>query len=149
MKSKYVKLIQLLIVCAILIFSSGWYAYKTSKQNDKQLTVMEFLGLSPAPSIKSILVGMSSGLIFGFIDNAGLFFGMDALDPFMPKNKLIAAGLGNTFSDGVGAFMGTFCGIIISNLSGVDNYPIFSEAIGMIIGCLIGVYLPATILGVK
>ncbi len=149
MNKKYVKLIQLLVVCTILIIATGWYAYKTSKDKQKDLTFMEFMGFSPLPSFKSILVGMSSGLVFGFIDNAGLFFGMDALDPFLPKNNLIAAGLGNTFSDGVGAFMGTFCGIIISNLTGVNSYPILSEAIGMIVGCLIGVYLPAAILGVK
>lgn len=31
-------------------------------------------------SIKSMLVGMFSNIIFGFIDNAGLFFGASFLD---------------------------------------------------------------------
>tara|TARA_Y100000590_G_scaffold283041_1_gene318396 strand:+ start:1440 stop:1910 length:471 start_codon:yes stop_codon:yes gene_type:complete len=151
--NKYLKLIILLVVCLLLITGTGAYAYKTSKdKKNGKLTVQEFLGINPTPSVKSILVGMTSGLVFGFIDNAGLFFGMDALDPFLPKTKdgnlgLVAAGLGNTFSDGVGAFMGTFSAIIINNLTGVDKFPIISEAFGLILGCLIGVYGPAIILG--
>lgn len=35
---------------------------------------------------KGFLIGMGAGLIFGFIDNAGLFYGMSYLDPvFNPK----------------------------------------------------------------
>ena len=152
MKNKYMKVSILVLVCIILISITGAIAFKTSKDKNPKLTFKEFMGLSPRPSIKSILVGMTSGFVFGFIDNAGLFFGMDALDPFLPKNAsgspgLVAAGLGNTFSDGVGAFMGTFCGVIIQNLTGINNYPIFSEAIGLILGCLIGVYGPALLLG--
>ena len=137
----------LVVVCVALIVVAGHFAFKSTNEDRKEkLTLAEFLGLKPVPSLKSVLVGMSAGLVFGFIDNFGLYFGMSALDPYLPKDKLLAAGLGNTFSDGVGAFLATFVGVIITNKSGVENYPILSEAVGIIIGCLIGTYLPGLFL---
>ena len=38
------------------------------------------------PPSKTVMVGMVSGMVFGFIDNAGLFLGMDVLDPFFSKS---------------------------------------------------------------
>ena len=108
------------------------------------LTSAQFLGVDQfIPRL--ILVGMASGLVFGFIDNAGLFFGMEYLDPFlatlpMGDEQNVNAGsvfmflnfffcfwalqsilrvlffsnrYGNTFSDMIGAFLGTFAGRII------------------------------------
>ena len=129
-----------------------------AKDIPHQMTVQEwFMGKrSWRPSPQSFAIGMASGLVFGFIDNFGLFFGMSALDGLI-KNKapggryeLLQAGWGNTFSDGVGAFLGTFGGKIITDLSYVEgwtteedeNYPIVAEAIGIILGCMLGMLVP-------
>ena len=97
------------------------------------------------------MVGMASGLVFGFIDNAGLFFGMDALDPLfasMISDKYgedkdnIKAGMGNTYSDMVGSFLSVFIGRIISIYSGIDQTPMVADSIGLIIGCILGFVLP-------
>ena len=99
------------------------------------------------PPSKNVMVGMVSGMVFGFIDNAGLFLGMDVLDPFFSKSELIKAGQGNTFSDVIGTFLSTFIAIYIRNETGIDDSPIWADALGVFVGCLMGVYLPAFILG--
>ena len=137
------KLIKFLVICFILIILFGCIAYMF---NDKS-NVLEFLDLKPFPSMLSILTGMFANIVFGIIDNGGLFFGMSALDPFLPKGELTRAGLGNTFSDGLGAFLGTFSGIIIKSITKIDDTPVWSDAIGIIIGCLIGLYVPKMITG--
>merc|ERR1712019_228802 len=109
--------------------------------------------IAPLP----VFVGMMSGLVFGIIDNAGLFFGMEYLDPVFRKldkghEPLVLAGYGNTFSDMIGAFLGTFCGKIIEEYAKrqdptLGDYPIWTEAVGITIGCLIGVKVPRSIVG--
>jgi hypothetical protein len=69
-------------------------------------------------TFKTIVVGMGSNVIFGFIDNAGLFFGGCYLDEIFEKlpggkDGNICAGYGNTFSDTLGMFLGTFFGSIL------------------------------------
>ena len=132
-----------IVICLILILGFGVIAYM---MNDKK-TVLAFLDIRPFPSLISILTGMVANIVFGVIDNGGLFFGMSALDPFLPKGELTRAGLGNTMSDGLGAFLGTFSGIIIKSITKIDDTPIWSDAIGIIIGCLIGLYVPKYITG--
>lgn len=114
--------------------------------NDKN-NVLAFLDISPFPSLLSILTGMAANIVFGIIDNGGLFFGMSALDPFLPEGELTRAGLGNTFSDGLGAFLGTFSGVIIKSITKIDDTPIWSDAVGIVIGCLLGLYIPKYITG--
>jgi hypothetical protein len=104
-------------------------------------------------TLTKILVGMSSGFIFGFVDNAGLFFGMDALDgvfskhlPYGREDK-VKAGYGNTFSDVVGSFLSKFIARIVESRTKVTDYPIWSETLGVFIGCLVGIAVPRMILG--
>ena len=142
----------LLIVCAILIAVFMYAAYeiekKTAKKEKRKIpSLLEYLGFSDKYSWTAIGVGMVSNVVFGFIDNAGLFFGMDSLDVLMPQGddkitQLTQAGLGNTFSDALGAFLGTFSGNMISNVTGIKDTPLWSEVIGIIIGCLLGLYIP-------
>ncbi len=61
---------------------------------------------------------MFANIIFGFIDNAGLFFGGVYLDEIFAKlpgglDANVTAGYGNTFSDTLGIFLGTFSGLMI------------------------------------
>ena len=74
---------------------------------------------------------------------------MDALEPYMPEGKNTNAGLGNTFSDALGSFLGTFIGTSIQNYTLITDWPLYSEVIGIIIGCLFGVYIPRAITGKK
>lgn len=46
----------------------------------------------------------------------------------------------------MGATLGTFVGLILKNLSSVENTPIWAEIIGIVIGCLLGILIPKLIL---
>ena len=108
-------------------------------------------------SATMIMVSMAFGVVFGFIDNAGLFFGMDALDPYfkkVSKDEKVVAGLGNTFSDVVGAFAGSFAGSIIKKqfetvFNNIECFegPMWAEAVGIFVGCGLGVVIPKMITG--
>jgi hypothetical protein len=147
------------VVTTILIFAAGYLTLsylnrqidnknmlnkKEGKPMIPNVSVKEFLNGSSL-SMKSVLVGMVSGLVFGFIDNAGLYLGMDKLDPLfeaMGAGNLAKSGLGNTFSDMLGGFISTFAGIVIQQMSGESETPIWSEVVGLIIGCIMGIFIP-------
>lgn len=148
---------RLLGISLALITVTGAIAFRMKQQKQSSLSVQEFLGLSShwftsQRGLQTMLVGMVGGFIFGMIDNGGLWFGMDALDPFFVKKLGVqsgsneAAGLGNTFSDGLGAFLGTFMGIIVSEYSGIslEEAPIWANAIGIILGCYVGILIGKT-----
>ena len=148
------KLMTLLLACALLITIALIIMYfseqhRAKKAGDDAKSLPELLGLTGGYSFKQVMVGMVSNFIFGFIDNAGLFFGMDALDPFIKGGPNTKAGLGNTFSDALGSFLGTFIGTSIQNYTMITDWPLYSEVIGIIIGCLFGVYIPRAITGKK
>ena len=141
------RIIKLFVVCIVLIIGAFCAAYFTSPKREG---VAAFLGFSgPVFAFKPILVGLVSSTIFGMIDNGGLYFGMDSLDPILPGDELEKAGWGNTFSDFLGAFLGTFIGIFVKNLTGVEDTPLFSEVIGIIFGCILGIKIPQLIKGKK
>ena len=104
------------------------------------------------PNINGIIGGLTFGLVFGFIDNAGLWMGMDALDPIFdqiigifPQGKdteLIKAGLGNTFSDFLGVSLGTFMSIIMNTILGHSTGAIWIDTVGIVIGCILGILVP-------
>ena len=112
--------------------------------------VIDFLNGGKPFRTRTLLLGMMSAMVFGFIDNAGLFFGMDALDPYLPQDgELTKAGWGNTFSDGIGAFLGAFVGKMIEITTGFDGGPIYGDFVGIVIGCILGIYIPRGITGKK
>lgn len=99
----------------------------------------------------TVVIGFGSNIVFGFIDNAGLFFGgcyLEEVFALLPaaSDANVAAGYGNTFSDFLGAFLGTFVGKMLADLSGITDSPLWAEAIGIIIGCLFGILVPKLIL---
>ena len=120
------------------------------KKHNKSLPFSEFInsGTVGKDFFKKVMVGVGSGIVFGFLDNAGLFFGMDSLDPILPDGPLTKAGYGNVFSDTLSAFSGTFAGEIISKMTNVSgNTPIWANAVGTFIGCLTGLYTCKLITG--
>jgi hypothetical protein len=150
---------QLFTVSFIVMISSIIISYiiKCSKSK-KVLYFSEYIGVK-GYTPKEMGIGMVTNIIFGFIDNFGLFFGMDSLDDFLNFDRnqagggsdddeianLQTAGWGNTFSDFLGAFVGNAVGDSISTLANVERSPIISEIIGIVIGCVLGVYIPAEI----
>lgn len=88
-------------------------------------------------------------IIFGFIDNALMVLFGDAIDKYFINlgitNTMLAAGLGNTFSDAIGILSGRWVEKIVhmklppvadGDLSKAQI--VSSETFGIIIGCLLG-----------
>lgn len=153
-KATRVKLLTLLLISFILIFAAGYAAYRYALSDNPELSFFEFInaGFSWSdvfgPTFwKVFAIGMVTNLIFGFIDNAGLFFGMDALDPYLPGGELTKAGYGNTFSDTLGVFLGAFIGFMVEKYYGVKETPLMSDIVGIILGCLLGVWVPKMLTG--
>jgi len=102
---------------------------------------MDYLngGNSTKDFLKRIAKGFGVGVVFGMLDNGGLWFGMSALDPITPKGLLTKAGYGNVFSDTLSAFLSTFVGSIIAHNLPVDGEtPIWANAVGTLFGTFFG-----------
>jgi len=155
----------ILVIILVAIGTTGYASFQVWKDKQKllnkerlaenkiPLTIKQFINGSDNSNM-AIIVGMASGVIFGFIDNFGLFTGMSILDPILKKlpgasDPNVFAGYGNTFSDAIGAFLGTFGGRLISDKFNKDEYPIWTEAVGIIIGCLIGIFVGKMVSGNK
>ena len=136
----------IIVVVGALCYSFLKNHYK--EKDNKDFTVYQFIngGVDGMPPLKNVLVGMVFGIVFGFIDNAGMFFGMDALEPFLPTEGFIAAGIGNTYSSVLGAFLAAFLRNIIKIITNVDTYPVWSDAAGIVIGAVAGIYIPPIII---
>ena len=149
---KHKNLIILLLGTIILIFISTAWAFNTVnnkklENGEEQISFIEFINNGKTVSFKQILVGMSFGAIFGFIDNFGLWYGMDYLDPYLPGGNLTKAGYGNTYSDFIGSTMGTSISIVLNTLYPVEEAPIWVNSLGIILGCLLGLYIPRYLSG--
>jgi hypothetical protein len=146
------KLTNLMWGSIIIILVVGFLCYRFLKNHyqekeGKEFTLTEFInGVNGMPPLKNVIVGMVFGTVFGFIDNAGMFFGMDALEPFLPREGFVAAGIGNTYSSVIGAFLAAFLSNVIKISTGVDNAPVWSDAAGIIVGAVAGIYAPPLII---
>ena len=103
-------------------------------------------------TINRMISVMIAFIIFGFIDNFFMIIAGDQFDSLIQNylsisNTLLAAGLGNTVSDALGIVSGRWVEKIVhTKLPPVEdgelskNQIIFSEFLGIIIGCLIGLF---------
>ena len=144
---KHRKLIILILSTVILIlgfFLISFYIVNTKlrKKNKKQLSIKKFFNNNSDLKIGKLLIGMSFGIVFGFIDNAGLWFGINSLEKYIPGGILDKAGWGNTYSDFLGATLGTSIAIILKTFIPISNVPIWTDSIGVLIGCILGIYIP-------
>jgi hypothetical protein len=151
-QENYTNLYKLLGISLLLILGSGYVSYSLYMKNNPKSNFNEWLN-GKKFSMKSVMVGMASGVVFGFIDNAGLFFGMDALNPFLKELGITGenekAGWGNTYSDFLGSSMGTFIGSIIISKTKIEESPIWADMLGIIVGCILGIYIPKALVGDK
>ena len=130
-----------------LLFLSISEQIKARMENREAQGLLKLLDLTDTYSMDEILVGMSSNIIFGFMDNAALFFGLSALKPYLPGGEYIQTGLANTFADLLASFLGTVISTGIEGYTGITRRPIWAEIVGIGIGCLLGIYIPSWLTG--
>ena len=148
----HIHLILLIIISLVLILGSFFIALKVvndklEEKNKKKVTPLQFFNNNTNPTLKTILVGMSFGFVFGFIDNAGLWFGLDVLEKYIPGGLLTKSGWGNTYSDFLGSTLGTCIAIILKTIFPIDDTPIWVDSFGVLVGCIFGIYIPKMITG--
>ena len=138
----------------IIIFGTITYHMDNKKYKDRtgmQLGFMDWINNNMTTTYaisKRVLVGVGAGMVFGIINNLGLWFGTDALNPITPKGTLMKAGYGNIYANTLSAFLATFSGNIIEHVIHVGpTIPIWSNALGTGFGCWIGLYLAKFITG--
>ena len=139
------RLFKLFAVSYVAIVLFGLSAWLTKKPKDKSSLsgfINEFEGpLLSYAFFKTVLVGVVYGLVFGIIDNVGLWFGMDALDPIIKGGPLTKAGIGNAYADSLSAILATFSGKAMSNFTGIEDTPLWANAAGTGLGCITGVVI--------
>ncbi len=151
-KERY-KLIRLFSFSYIVLLTMSVISYSIEvvhNKNQNYDTFIEFInnGKFDENFYKRTLIGFVSGIVFGIIDNMGLWFGMDELDPILPKGMLSKAGFSNAYADTVSAFLAAFIANIIQNVTGVKSKaPLWANAIGMFTGCIFGVFVSKAITG--
>ncbi len=87
----------------------------------------------------AVIAGLLFSVTFGVIDNGFLVMGM-AINPFVdPHMDPILSGMwGNTFSDFIGAVLGTFVSWSFLKMFKVEPKEyLLSEVIGITLGCLV------------
>ena len=133
----------------ILIFLFIAY-YINIKTNNKNISIIEYLngGMSKLPAFKNIFLGLLFGIIFGFIDNLGLWIGISKFSQHLGGSEQFRAGIGNTYSDFIGAVLGTFIASIAKDLFNYndDITPLWLNIIGILIGCILGIIFGETFL---
>ena len=130
------------IIC-IFLFSAFFVRNRRLKKNKKkEQTLLEFINNGHSGNMKSIFIGLIFGIVFGFIDNFGLWIGISELERYMPGGVKVKAALGNTYSDGIGALLGTFVSILAKDIydyDEIENDPLWVNPIGIVIGCVVGI----------
>ncbi len=105
----------------------------------------------PSRIFNRILSIATAFVVFGFIDNFLMVIFGDSIDAAFVSigvsNTLLAAGLGNTLSDAVGILSGRWVEKVVHRRLPViedgtlsKNQIIGAETVGVIAGCLIGLF---------
>ena len=137
-------LLRFILMNILVIFVLSVISYKVYERTSKdKKTYKEFI-VGKKMSAKGIMVGLSFGIVFGFLDNLGLLVGMDTLTKNFKMDNTQKSAFGNTYSDFIGATVGTFISIILKQLLNYDgnDAPIWLDSFGIVIGCLLGYYVP-------
>jgi len=144
-------ILTLFSISYFLVILLGFWAWSIKKSINKSATISYFLNNTKHPVfslkfLKDVIIGISYGFVFGFIDNFGLWFGIDLLEPIMPGGNLTKAALGNTYSNVLGALVATFLQKIIkfklsTNENNVEKTPLWCNTLGTGLGCLTAIVI--------
>lgn len=145
-------ILNIVFVCGLIWIAFVYHNHSIIKDKKTPKTFLEFMNKGKDLSFKTILIGLTFGVVFGFMDNFGLWLGIDRLEKFMPGGVRTKAALGNTYSDFLGATIGTSISIMLNDYLDIPedaDQPIWLNTIGIIIGCFIGLFAGRLFIGGK
>lgn len=150
-KNKKIILSTLFLSCfTFLTFGISWVLMAMYDKNPDNVTLSRFFDAKfSIPN--NILVGLSQGLIFGFIDNFGMYLGLDSLEDILKNkygmtNKIVRSGVGNLYSSIFGSMMGASLSKGIKESTGISQTPWWSDTFGILIGSVLGIYIPSLVM---
>lgn len=136
------------LAVGLTVRSGGWRGLAWFLNGDARFTLRAFL------------LGLIPGAVFGFVDQLALWVRIltdepvtlstalgQVLLPVLPDGKLVKSGWANTLSDTISTFCAVMVAKIVAVTSGVDSTPLYSEVLGVFLGCLAGIYVPRLITG--
>lgn len=134
--------INIIIILGCIYISFTLVNNKRKKEKKPPFSLIRLLNNDQPLTVKNLLVGMSFGIVFGFIDNASLWVGLDTFKKHIPGSILVKSGWANTYSSTLAATIGTTVFITLKYCLKVENSPIWLNSIGILIGCILGLYVP-------
>jgi len=147
-----------LMLMYLAYFTEKTYITKTESEKKygivpEDITLIRYLNKGSLPTIRIVSIGLIFGVIFGFMDNFGLWVGIDAFQQYIPGGIKTKAAWGNTYSDMLGATIGTFIASTVMTITGFtdeeyDSLPIYINTLGIFIGSLLGMIVGRLITGV-
>ena len=137
-----------IVINIVVILSFAYLSYYIINNNHKKdphdsKSFYKFL-VGEKISFKDLLTGLSFGIIFGFLDNFGLLIGISEITKNLPISNLAKSAIGNTYSDFLGASVGTFISIILKSYTNYDDSgkPFWLNMVGITSGCILGYFIP-------
>lgn len=132
-----------LLLNVALIVGSVYIVWYVRNQNEEEYVSLHKIINRDNLTLRAILIGSIFGFVFGFIDNLFLVIGLNNIEHLFPGDLLTKSGLGNTYSDVVASFIGTFIAyfMTIYTNSQEDEFPLWANSLGMFVGCLVGLYV--------
>ena len=141
--SKKGKFFLFIISNLILLILTFWIAFKirnyTLKKKGKPKQDFMVWFNEGKITIQSIIAGLLFGLTYGFLNNLSLWMGLHTFSEYLPGGLQTKAGLGNTYSDFMGAALATAISSIGQDFLNYTGKPVrWINIIAMPIGCLLG-----------
>lgn len=143
-------IINIVIIVGLIYISYVYHISKTRNAERKNITFLNFINGGQYLTLKNILVGLSFGFVFGFIDNFGLWVGIEKLEQYMPGGVKTKAALGNIYSDLIGATVGTSISVMLYDYLEIEKeveHPLWLNTIGIVIGGIVGLIAGRFIVG--
>lgn len=139
-----------IVFLTIFVFGSFRIYNDIMKYKEKdQVSFYSYINRGEIPNWHSLAIGLIFGIVFGFIDNFGLWMGLNVIEKYIPGGVLTKSGIGNIYSDFLGVVAGTSISILAKELIDYDDsdQPIWVNTIGIVIGCILGIIIGYLVTG--
>ena len=139
--------VSLLLIVSVITYYL--YNYVLSRKNKDSVTFKQYINRGEVPSLSTIFIGLIFGIVFGAIDNFGLWMGLDYIQKYIPGGVLTKSAVGNIYSNLMGVTIGTFISIIAKEFVDYneDDQPLWVNSTGILIGCTLGMVIGYLITG--
>lgn len=143
--------LNIFLICFFIILAYVVKNVLRKRKKQKPQTFIEFLNVGKKLTLKNVSIGLIFGIVFGFLDNFGLWMGISVLENYMPGGVKTKSALGNTYSDFIGATIGSAISILAVEIFDYDNddTPLWVNTVGIVIGCILGMIAGRLITGKK